>query len=625
MKGLKLFFSVACATLLSASFVSCSDDEEPITPPPPVKEPSVTVTAGVAAETTLSFTITPENAEQCAYICVEKTQTVPAAEEILASAGTQVSAAEATTVEVTDLAPETEYVIVAAASDGKKAVLSESITMTTLEKGAVAIAFDTASAGVYTGNATLVFTEATDTYQLSLDFYYDSSSRVLPAGTYTIGSGSAPGMVDNNPSYTFLWLKKEGETPLPIASGTVTVAIDENNAYDIAAVLVTDQGEFTATYKGDIEGISFVYDITSSAAKRIEPNNELPGEYYLKLNDADWKFEMVLDLYADPTSTTLPAGTYTVGADKTPGTVGPASCIDIYSPYSNDRFSEGTVVVTKEGNTYTLDMNLVGESGLEFSGTFTGEIADMERAPKVTEIAMDKAVAGVYTGNATITFTEQTNAYQLSLDFYYDSSSRVLPAGTYTIGSGSTPGMIDNTLSYTYLWLRNESQTPLALSGTVTVAIVNDAYDIVAELTTDQGDFKVTYKGDIEGISFTYDITSAAAKRIEPNNELPGEYYLKLNDADWKFEMVLDLYAATDSTTLPEGTYTVGADKTPGTIGPASGIDIYSPYSNDRFSEGTVVVTKAGNVYTLDMNLVGESGLKLSGTFTGEIADMARN
>lgn len=63
MKGLKLFFSVACATLLSASFVSCSDDEEPITPPEPVKDPSVTVTAGVAAETTLSFTITPENAE----------------------------------------------------------------------------------------------------------------------------------------------------------------------------------------------------------------------------------------------------------------------------------------------------------------------------------------------------------------------------------------------------------------------------------------------------------------------------------------------------------------------------------------------------------------------------------
>ncbi|MDE5638011.1 MAG: hypothetical protein K2I43_08380, partial [Alistipes sp.] len=350
MKGLRLFFTVVCTVLLSGSFVACSDDD-PVTPPEPAKEPSVTLTAGTPAETTLSFTITPENAEQCAWICIksEDGAAVPTAEEILSTAGTPVSAAEATTVEVADLTPETEYVIVAAASDGKTAVLSEQLTMTTLEKGA--IVFQSAVAGVFSGNATVTFTEESETHQLSLDFYYDRDAKWLPAGTYTIGSGYTEGMVDNDPSYTYFWLRKEDKV-LALASGTVTVSLDENHVYDIAAEFTTDEGTFKSLFKGEIDGFSFSYDFTATSAKRIEVNDEIPGEYYLKLNDSNWGYELTLDLFADPASTVLPEGTYTVGTDKTPGTVGPASCIDIYQPSSQERFAAGTVTVAREGSVY---------------------------------------------------------------------------------------------------------------------------------------------------------------------------------------------------------------------------------------------------------------------------------
>lgn len=624
MKGFRRFFTVISTAILLTSLAACSDDNDPVTPPEPEPEPGVTVTAGTSAETTLSFTITPENAEQCAWICIEKQEgvSIPTAEEILTTAGTLLPAIEVTTVEVSDLMPATEYVIVAAASDGKKSVVSEPVAMTTLEKGA--LVFQSAMAGVFTGNATVTLTEESNAYQLSLDFYYDRDAKWLPAGTYTIGSGASEGMVDNDVSYTYFWLRNEDKV-LALSSGAVTVSLDENHVYDITAEFTTDEGEFKAVYKGEIEGFSFSYDFTATSAKRIEINNEIPGEYYLKLNDNNWGYELTLDLFADPSSATLPEGTYTVGTDKVPGTVGPASCIDIYSPSSQERFAAGTVEVTKAENIYTLDIRLANADGYAIVGSFTGEIADMERKPNVTEIAMESADARLYGGytarNATLKLYKGEDV--LELDIYYDINAKYLPAGTYTIGSGSSAGMIDNSPSYTSFTYNG---TKLSLtSGTVEIAIIDGLYDIVAEFPTDAGQFRLTYKGAVDGFAMYYDLSATSARRVEVNNEVAGEYYIRLNDTNWKFELALDIFADPASSTLPEGTYTVSAGTDPGSIGPASGIDIYQPFNAQlRFATGTVVVTKAGDVYTFDMNLADADGYELKGQFTGTITDMER-
>ena len=120
-------------SLVAVTFASCSDDNDaPVVPVVPVVEPTVSVVAGEATQTTLSFTITPEDAENCAYMCIEAGEEIPSAEEILAG-NLVVSATEPTTVEVADLTPATEYIIVAAVSNENSVAVSEPVHMTTLE------------------------------------------------------------------------------------------------------------------------------------------------------------------------------------------------------------------------------------------------------------------------------------------------------------------------------------------------------------------------------------------------------------------------------------------------------------------------------------------------------------
>lgn len=121
----KLLFALP---LVALTLASCSNDDDA-----PVIKPAVEVTAGESDQTTLTFTITPENAEKCAWVCLEAGEEVPTAEDILSIETNEVSATEPTTVEVAGLTPDTEYVIVAAVSNGDNKASSEHVIIKTKE------------------------------------------------------------------------------------------------------------------------------------------------------------------------------------------------------------------------------------------------------------------------------------------------------------------------------------------------------------------------------------------------------------------------------------------------------------------------------------------------------------
>lgn len=623
MKGHRLFSAAVPAVLLSF-FVSCSGDK-PATPED-AREPAVTVTAGTADETALSFTVTPENAVSCAWICLETGEEIPTAEEILRNHENAVSATEATYVEVTGLAPETEYVIAAAASDGKTAVLSGQVTMTTLETSA--ISFRNAIAEVYSGNSLITFTEESETYQLSLDFYYGTKAKWLPAGTYPVAGGdSAEGTVGNDPSYTMFRLLKEDKV-LSISDGTVTVELDENNIYTITAEFNTGDGKFKTVFTGEISGYYFSYDFTATSARHIESDGGVPGEFYFILNDESRNYELVLDIFADAESAELPEGTYTAGSGNGPGTIGSKSCIDIFSPYSSlENFASGTVVVRKTGAVYVFDIKLANEDGFRINGTFTGEITEVNHVER--EIVMESAGANLLGGwgdarEAVLRFFRGEDVLELSV--LYNREAKYLPAGTYTARSSEEPWTIDTSNSdYTYFYYKEELYA--VRSGTMTVAIADDLYDIEMDLSTSGGNVKFFYKGKIDGIDFFHDLSVLTdARRVKPDGEVPGEYCIKINDAPVRSqELTLDFFADAASDTLPEGTYTFGTGNAPGSLGTASVLNIVSPVKrSDEFASGTVEVTKAGEVYTFDIRLADADGYWYLGTFTGKITDMVR-
>lgn len=622
MKRLRLFSLPVFAALLPVLLVSCSDEKTV----EPDKKPAVTVTAGTSAETVLSFTVTPENAVQCAWICLEAGEEIPTAEEILSNTENAVSAAEATDVEVSGLAPETDYVILAAASDGKTAVLSAQVTMTTLEKNA--ISFQNAIAEVYLGNSLITFTEESETYRLSLDFYYDTGARWLPAGTYPISSTWMDGgVVGADPSYTMFRLLKE-DKDLAISDGTVTVALDDDEVYTVTAEFTTGEGKFKTVYTGKIDGYYFSYDFTAKVCRHIETDSDAPGEFYFILNDESKNYELVLDIFADAASTELPEGTYTVSTGTDPGSVGPKSYIDIFYPYnSHEDFAAGTVKVSKTGAVYTFDIRMINADGFKINGTFSGGITELNHIER--EIVMESAAANLLGGwgdarEAGLRFFRGGDVLEISV--LYNKDAKYLPAGTYTARSGEDPWTIDISNSdYAYFYYKEELYS--IKSGTMTVDIVGDEYDITLDFSTSGGDFKFFYKGKIDGIDFFFDLSPlTAARRVKPDGEVPGEYCIKINNAPIRSqELTLDFFADAASTALPAGTYTFSTGTAPGTIGPASVLDISSPVKrSDEFASGTVVVTKAGEIYTFDIRLADSDGYEYLGSFTGEITDMVR-
>lgn len=117
---------ILLALLICAGVASCKDDD-PGTEPP---KPKVSLTEGTSTTTSITFTVTPDEAEKCAYLYskVEENAQVeqPSAETVLKD-GVQVSAEQATPVTLSPLDPESTYIVFAAASNGS--VLSEVTTL----------------------------------------------------------------------------------------------------------------------------------------------------------------------------------------------------------------------------------------------------------------------------------------------------------------------------------------------------------------------------------------------------------------------------------------------------------------------------------------------------------------
>ena len=145
-------------------------------------------------------------------------------------------------------------------------------------------------------------------------------------------------------------------------------------------LLIADgrKGEFT--FNGNITGTPTfksdeVVTYTATAAAYNSAQLRDKGEFYIKLNDADWTFEMAVDIYADRTATLLPAGTYNFSDSKDPGTFTSKSYMDLYYPYTSYKFAEGsTITVTEVEAGLRIVMDLVATNGDEFRVIFEGQI-----------------------------------------------------------------------------------------------------------------------------------------------------------------------------------------------------------------------------------------------------------
>lgn len=215
-------------------------------------------------------------------------------------------------------------------------------------------------------------TENADDIAVELDTYSDGGVYFQP-GEYIVGETSGQ-RIDTDITYTYVM--KDG-TKTAVKSGKMTVTLDgDTYTFNMDFVLENDES-YKAQYIGKVPNYGPVVIIDLSAAS-YNTNATPAGNFYVKFNNSAYSCEMALDMFGDTEATSLPEGTYTYGTEGTPGTFGSKSYVQLSSPFqsSNNKLTEGsTVTVSKDGENYTIAMNLNFEDGrkavINYAGTFS--------------------------------------------------------------------------------------------------------------------------------------------------------------------------------------------------------------------------------------------------------------
>lgn len=213
---------------------------------------------------------------------------------------------------------------------------------------------------------------------LVLDMYGSDGAACLEPGEYTVGASTGFHIDPGYSGYQY----EEGEETLQfsLVSGKVNVA-EKDGVYTLTfRIMLDDDSELVGWYEGEIEGYG---TITRGAFNKAEYNDATArpaGNMYVKFDETvNWMYAAGIDFYADPSATTLPAGTYTYGGQSTaPGTFSWNSYVDIMvgSSSVNNRMAEGsTINVEENGGVYTITMNMKFESGRSAVLTYTGQIS----------------------------------------------------------------------------------------------------------------------------------------------------------------------------------------------------------------------------------------------------------
>ena len=371
--------------------------------------------------------------------------------------------------------------------------------------------FTTVDARVYSSGAVeATFSATGNPKTVTLWIVGPSMGKYLYDGVYKVSAQSGEMTIDADPSYSFV--KEDGKNTA-LASGTMNVAVTGKEYTITFDLLLADNTPLKGKYVGKMPGFAgkdfTLPTCVTPDVKTTDVNDYVKGEFYLKTNDSSWNYEMALDFFADADAAKLPAGTYTYSEDKTPGTFGSRSYLDIYNPSNTYKFAEGSkVVVSYEGDNIILEMNLITDDGRKIDMKYKGEI----KFPEVTQeketidlasSATPKVIEnnGRVDGEFYTKFNDSAWNYEMAIDFFGNSADKKLQAGKYTFSTENTPGTFGSK-SYIDMYTPNLGNCRFAEGSTVDVSYSGDNIVMDFNLVIDGKNYilKMKYEGSI-----TYD------------------------------------------------------------------------------------------------------------------------
>ncbi len=564
-----------------AGMLSCNDDGPD---PEPVPTPSVTVEAGEPSATSLSFTVTPSDASEAAYVVVPAGTDVPSAAAIL-SDGSPAETGKGKVYVATGLEPETEYTVAAAARNGE--VYSEVATaaMTTLPKDAPEPEKPTLelSAGEATPS-TLSFTLTPSDNADRLAWVcvpagaeIPDAAGILSAGTQLEPDGATPATaegLEEQTRYVVAAVAAAGTALSDVATLEMVTAHGGTPEWDVELECPTADGGYMANTI--VEGPNGHYSLNLTNCRLDENGQLLSG-------GLQFLFSLHSDLFDDPADAAPQPGTYSVDSQDTYAKFTIDYGLSEYTELNNDRMevdkgkiSSGTLTLERAADgTYTVSALVrVRTMNIDkiFKLSYTGPITWHDRRAKPSEDHHLDAVyaAMVYLGRPDN--SDEVDEWHLQL---FDSANPdemteimtvaflapktadwrypVLPEGTFTVASSFDEAdpwtffegdALFGTMDYGtfYQYVREDGLVGVqhCNGGTFKITRSGDGYKFECDFTTKQ-DTRVTadYTGTYDLVSNTYIGPIDRNLNVTLTAEQPdGSYFMNYGSNDYTLKLV---------------------------------------------------------------------------------------
>lgn len=502
------------AGLACLSLFSC-EEKEPETPDTPV-EPTVSISlVGEAKTTSVDFTLTPANAESVAWQIVEAGETVPTAEEILASghsAGTDTA-----TYTADGLTPETSYVLAAAAANGDlySSVATHEVT-TLAEGGGEVIAPTVAIESVRPKRDGFTFTYTQEDAE-AIAYVVVGRSEAIPHAEKIMQNGTKVDLSQDE-------VTVEGQ--IPNTEYTLAVAAQNGTAYS-----EVQHEFFTTLYDYQIDEDT-VLTFTSVNIDGITEGSNGVSRFVTTFT-TDGGAELTVLFYANLVGKSPEAGTY-----------------NVVSTGTTDAFSviEGELNVGRGSNTFVkvddsnlgavvggsmqiaadnITFNFVINEYYTLSGSYVGNITVPSSAigsnmtGDILDVAFNTTEFGTSFSLSTwandpemrISIAEKGDnagfkkGDEFRATFFIDDNNGILPDGTYTVGEELERGTFVPYADGTYLIIKDlgassaEYINAPAARGTVTVStdVTNGDRTVSFDLYDDVGHrFTGSYTGQLQ-------------------------------------------------------------------------------------------------------------------------------
>ena len=588
----------ACAAIISSCSktetieppITDGEDSTTVTTP---EEPSVILTEGPVSQTSISFTIIPENAEECAYLITEKEDgaEVPDAETIFKD-GELLEEIKSQLIEKDGMEAGTEYVVTAAVRNQDLTAVSEQLILKT-DSIAQGTTMEVTISDVSATTSTITFTV---TCANAGEAFYDVREK---------GVGDEPDAAE----ITF-----EGKSIPTQEPQTITVdGKKDNTTYVIYAVVeaadsydrVMDTYEITTEKLPDPEET----DVETFSDGTLNVYGS--GRNYV-IETANDSYQLKLDFYCDNANAYLPyVASHEYTYEKTGSTadwaIGTLTSVTDLSSGSRLELEKGSFTSAMENGEYTIEGQFVTTDNVEFKFKITGSLQFNVNA---------------YYPSATASMTEDGISILFNLEDYTLSllTQSQTVAGTYTVGG--------NILSESAFSIVSNTETFGLTDGNITIEDKGDDYYNVTASLVLEGGYPVAFKAEYLKIdapdtpeeSGVIEFTSAEAQAYEDNTGYLTLYTIILENDEWNAQIEF-AESLGEYDEIPDGkwlysSYVEGGD------GMITQYRITNKSNNQQITdldEGNMIISRNGSQYDINIDILRTGGESFKAHYSGSV------